>query len=288
MFMHEAKRVQAAMGKTCLALHHVGSTSVPGLPAKPIIDMVAEVSAFVFDHQMLLDLGYIYCGGYSLPLRKSFTYRSDRVSVNLHVFEQGDPEVALNILFRDYLRKHPEACQAYAALKDTLAKDPKAQKKTGVYKGYTLGKHAWIQETLKRAKWDGVRFVFCAHDLEWKAVRRLCKDYFSVQEGKGHFENWTRTHPDHKHFALYKGVEIIGYAHVQQFCRTKATLLLIVIDKEYQRKGYGRILINLIKKWLKFEGHSHVCVQEMQRAQKFFTGVGFVLAPSGSDWHALV
>lgn len=103
-YEQESAKVKAALGESLVAIHHVGSTAVPGLAAKPKIDMIAEVKDLTFDHQGLKDMGYQYQGGFSIPLRRCFMYRSGELDVNLHIFEVNDPEVALNLAFRDYLR----------------------------------------------------------------------------------------------------------------------------------------------------------------------------------------
>ena len=73
-------------------------------------------------------MNYEYRGGFNLPLRKSFTYRSPDLNVNLHIFEANDPEVELNLLFRDYLRENVQARDQYAALKYKLLEDDASHK----------------------------------------------------------------------------------------------------------------------------------------------------------------
>ena len=105
IFDHESVMIKEALGSNCTAIHHVGSTSVPGLAAKPKIDIIAEVRDLLFDKSQLENLGYEYRGGFSIPLRRSFTIRMSDRKINLHIFEENDPEIELNILFRDYLRQ---------------------------------------------------------------------------------------------------------------------------------------------------------------------------------------
>ena len=99
IFEKEALIIRQALADNCIAIHHVGSTSVPGLAAKPKIDIIAVVRILFFDKSQLEAIGYKYRGGFNIPLRRSFTIRTVDRNINLHVFEENDPEIELNILF---------------------------------------------------------------------------------------------------------------------------------------------------------------------------------------------
>lgn len=255
LFQTEADKIKAALGSQFAGIHHVGSTAVPGLAAKPNIDIVAEVKTLTFDHQPLADLGYDYRGGFHLPLRKSFTYRSPKLSVNLHIFEKDDPEVALNLAFRDYLRTHTDMQKSYEALKYRLIQDEASHQKRGpMYRGYTLGKNDLIQDILNASGFDRVRFVICTHDKEWEAVRNFRRDYFLAHNQKEDPDTWTFEHEEHRHLVLYQGVQIIGYAHIHLWPHNQATLQMLMIDPKHAGKGHDQTLMALIDKWLKLEG----------------------------------
>ncbi|MAP25178.1 MAG: GNAT family N-acetyltransferase [Rickettsiales bacterium] len=256
VFDTEASKIRAAIGEPFSEIHHVGSTAVPGLDAKPIIDIIACVKDLNFDAQGLACLGYEYRGGFNLPLRKCFTHRSVALSVNLHVFEKDDPEIELNLLFRDYLRAHPQVRDQYAALKYQLLEDEASYEKTGVamFRDYTLGKYKLIQDILKNTGFSRIRFVICAHELEWAAAKQFRNTYFFEPHKTEDPYTWTFEHKDHKHLILYKGVNIVGYAHVQFLPDNRSALRMIAIDKREQGKGYGGKFISLIEKWLKLEG----------------------------------
>ncbi|KJV88086.1 GNAT family N-acetyltransferase [Orientia tsutsugamushi] len=167
IFEKEAPLIRQALRDNCIAIHHVGSTSVPGLAAKPKIDIIAVVRNLFFDKLQLEAVGYKYRGGFNIPLRRSFTIRTADKNINLHVFEENDPEIELNILFRDHLRENPSARDEYALLKYKLiAEESSHQKNNSIYKGYTLGKHDFIQNILKKSGFNKYRFVLCTHTLE--------------------------------------------------------------------------------------------------------------------------
>lgn len=166
------KQIRPALKESFVAIHHVGSTSVPDLAAKPIIDIIAEVKHLSFDHAPLLKLNFAYRGGFGLPFRKSFTYRSNDLNVNLHVFEHDDPEVELNLMLRDHLRKDTADREAYEQLKYRLASDEECDKKNGsLYRKYTLDKHPFLEDILKKLGFDRQRLVLCAHYADWNGAR---------------------------------------------------------------------------------------------------------------------
>src|SRR5579872_2938376 len=103
IFEDEALKIKKALGANCLAVHHIGSTSVPGLSAKPVIDMIGVVKTPEEAIKPLEYLGFKYKGEYNIPMRYYFN-RSEGVDTNLHVYAEGHPEIELNLLFRDYLR----------------------------------------------------------------------------------------------------------------------------------------------------------------------------------------
>lgn len=119
--------IVAAGGGDVVAVEHVGSTAVPGLSAKPIIDIMAGVRCLADVERFrpaLEAAGYVYHPEMEqfIPDRRYFTKGSGGVSVqHLHVAEHGGEFWERHLLFRDYLRAHPEARAAYDRLKRQLA-----------------------------------------------------------------------------------------------------------------------------------------------------------------------
>jgi len=124
-FDREAAAVSAALGETLLRIEHIGSTSVPGLAAKPIIDMlpiVQDVRAVDKRIGAMARAGYIPRGEFGLPGRRYFVKGpADARLVHCHIYAADNPEVKRHLAFRDYLRTHPAALDAYARLKTQLA-----------------------------------------------------------------------------------------------------------------------------------------------------------------------
>lgn len=128
------------------AIEHIGSTAVPGLAAKPVIDIMLGLPATAaVPHEIgaLRSLGYGY-----LHARKGrlCLYRGQPRSHFIHLVAQDGPEWAAQLLFRDYLRANPGTATAYGALKQRLAGG-------GASSGdYSREKHRFILETLARAR----------------------------------------------------------------------------------------------------------------------------------------
>jgi GrpB-like predicted nucleotidyltransferase (UPF0157 family) len=150
-FGHEASVVRAALGGILIELHHIGSTAIPGIAAKPIIDMLAVVTSVEeLDRASprLEPLGYESKGEFGIPGRRYF--RKDSPSGirthQLHAFAIGSADVDRHLNFRDYLRAHPAEAQAYEALKRGLA-----VQSLGDGHAYSDGKTDFIRELERRA-----------------------------------------------------------------------------------------------------------------------------------------
>jgi GrpB-like predicted nucleotidyltransferase (UPF0157 family) len=157
MFEEEAARIRAAAGSTSLALEHVGSTSVPGLAAKPIIDVLGGVHTLADADALaprIVAIGYEYVRKYEdeLPRRRYFV-RRDAAGVrthHLHVVEIGSWFWTQHLAFRDHLRRDADAAARYAALKrDLAARFPDDRE------AYTEGKSDFIASCLPGARVQG-------------------------------------------------------------------------------------------------------------------------------------
>ncbi len=124
-FEEEAAAVRAALGEVLLTVEHIGSTSVPGLAAKPIIDMmpiVHDVRGVDRRISAMAAAGFVPRGEFGLPGRRYFVKGPAHARlVHCHIYAVDNPEVTRHLAFRDYVRTHPAARQAYADLKRDLA-----------------------------------------------------------------------------------------------------------------------------------------------------------------------
>jgi GrpB-like predicted nucleotidyltransferase (UPF0157 family) len=149
VFAAVGARIEAALGRAAFAIHHVGSTSVPGLSAKPIIDVVLEVADPADEAAYVPGLTE---AGFQLHIREPdwFEHRLLRgaaPAVNLHVFAGGCEEVARMLAFRDWLRGHDDDRRLYEETKQRLAAN------TWAYvQDYADAKTEVVREILGRAR----------------------------------------------------------------------------------------------------------------------------------------
>lgn len=127
-FAVESQLLGSVLGAGLAALHHIGSTAIAGIHAKPVIDMLAvatSIDALEAAGPGLAALGYRAMGSYGIEERRYF--RKDdatgRRTHHLHGYAAGSPHIARHLAFRDYLRAHPVIAQQYSSLKRQLVAD---------------------------------------------------------------------------------------------------------------------------------------------------------------------
>lgn len=124
-FNQESSILKSILKDLALTIHHIGSTAIPGIKAKPIIDILITVlkieSIDVFNVQME-NIGYIVGGEFGLPGRRFFCKGdNENCRFHLHVYEDTHPAVQKYLMFRDYMTNHPQEAKEYEALKSDLA-----------------------------------------------------------------------------------------------------------------------------------------------------------------------
>jgi GrpB-like predicted nucleotidyltransferase (UPF0157 family) len=147
----ESARLAAAIGATLIRIEHIGSTSIPGIAAKPTIDLMPVVENLdVLDARQphVEALGYLWRGEWGFAGRR-YCVRDENGKrlFHVHCYQESHPEIARSLIFRDYLRSHSEEARAYEAAKraaataepdDTLA--------------YNKHKSGWILACIARAE----------------------------------------------------------------------------------------------------------------------------------------
>jgi GrpB-like predicted nucleotidyltransferase (UPF0157 family) len=148
-FESEKQRIQQAVGRLVLAVEHVGSTSVVGLSAKPIIDIAIALREYEDGFQCvepLAELGYLYKGEHGVAGRHYFRTNNELVKVHIHMTALSHREWRDHLAFRDFLRSHPDASREYAALKHQLTTTCGADREK-----YTGAKSEFIEDILRKA-----------------------------------------------------------------------------------------------------------------------------------------
>ena len=148
-FQNESATIRRALSGIPITLHHIGSTSIPGIVAKPVIDMLGVVPAIrdIDDcERQLAEIGYEGLGEFGISGRRYFrkTAADGARTHHLHVFAKGSAAIDRHLDFRDYLRAFPADAAAYAELKRKLA-----AQFTG--EDYSEGKTEFIRAIEQRA-----------------------------------------------------------------------------------------------------------------------------------------
>lgn len=275
MFASEAELIKQALGNNCITVHHIGSTSVPGLSAKPIIDIlpvVKDIQEVDKATKVMESLGYEAKGEFGIAFRRYFQKGRNTRTHNVHVYQDGDPEIIRYLKFRDWMRSHPDDAENYSKLKEGLA----AKFPEDILQ-YCNGKDAFVASIDAKDGFDGWRIVKALTDREWSAVRNLRQQYFFKSKEDSY--TWTFEHKDHVHFVFYKNAEIIGYTHLQLWHGHRAALRIIVIDERYRNLGFGSQFLKLCERWLSHQGFKTLLVQSSQKAYKFYCNHGYVQMP---------
>jgi GrpB-like predicted nucleotidyltransferase (UPF0157 family) len=149
VFAGIADHIRAALGDLAVAIEHVGSTAVPGLAAKPIIDIDAVVPAAADVPTAITRLaviGYVHRGDLGIPGREAFWRPPLSPPHHLYVCPAESAEYRRHVRFRDYLRAHPPVAAAYSALKRSLAERYRDDRDA-----YTNAKSTFVNQVLARA-----------------------------------------------------------------------------------------------------------------------------------------
>lgn len=149
-FEKEALLLHSIFGEVALNIYHIGSTAIPGIKAKPIIDILITTNDITtidsFDDQME-ELGYVVGGEFGLPGRRFYCkVDNEHCHFHVHIYEATDPSVEKYLLFRDYMIAHPTDAKEYESLKTDLATKYPNNRTL-----YTQSKSEFINQIFKKA-----------------------------------------------------------------------------------------------------------------------------------------
>ena len=151
MFTQESARLAGILSTEIVACHHIGSTAIPGILAKPIVDILLEVKDIQrIDsyNDQLIGLSYQPRGEYGIPGRRYFIKEINGLrTYHVHIYQTGNSEIARHINFRNYLIAHPAEAQAYSRLKAELA-----QQFPQDINSYVEGKTSFIRSVDEKAR----------------------------------------------------------------------------------------------------------------------------------------
>ncbi len=249
LFKNEAEKIKEALGENLIKIHHIGSTSIEGLAAKPIIDMIPEVKDILAVDKAadaMAALGYNVKGEYGIPFRRFFS----KEHFNVHVFEQGNTEINRHVNFCAFLRQHPVYLKAYEQVKQNAA-----QENPSDIVAYCNAKDALIQEIDGLASEPYLRVVQTCLDSEWAAYHQIYEEevYKPAKEAYSSLAEFFNS-PTDFHFILRKGNQMIGILHLEFIKKKNAIIHALALSKEHQTKENENFLFEFAKKWLRYQG----------------------------------
>ena len=170
-FQAESRLIRGILADNCLAIYHIGSTAVPGLAAKPIIDIMAVVKSLVQVDDAAEDfsqIGYEYLGEFGIAGRRYLRKGGEERTHQIHIFQADDwANIGRHLAFRDYMRSHEKERVEYAKIKTELA-----QRFPYDIDGYCDGKEHFVREMERAAlsQFDGT------WDQLYLAARKVQQD----------------------------------------------------------------------------------------------------------------
>ena len=154
-FLKEEAMLMKVLHEYIVNIQHVGSTSIVGCCAKPIIDIAVGVESLKYGEQLIpliCNVGYIYNGNGGIPGRHFFKKKNGELSTHYIHLETINGELWNNhILFRDYLNKHSQVMIVYSNLKKSLEKDFFDSRNE-----YALGKNSFIEKIIENAELEEI------------------------------------------------------------------------------------------------------------------------------------
>lgn len=149
LFEEEASKLYEIFGSEIIHIHHIGSTSVKGLKAKPIIDImpvVKNINRVDEFNTVMVSIGYEPKGENGLSGRRYFQKGGDNRTHHIHIYELENPQIERHLAFRDYLREHPDTVKKYGNLKEELS-----QRFSYDINSYINGKEQLVLEIERKA-----------------------------------------------------------------------------------------------------------------------------------------
>lgn len=286
LYRKEAELISSILGKNLVAIHHIGSTAVPGLKSKPVIDIMAAVRSLEDvdgKKDELTAIGYECMGEFGIKGRRYLRKGGDERTHQIHVFQEGDrANLMRHLAVRDYLIAHEDVREEYGRIKEELA-----LRYPYDIEGYCDGKEAFVRklegkalrEYVREGKDIGIRLR--PFRKEWtegllsifsRAVRESCaKDYSGSQleawASAADQEVWADRFESSLTLVAFLGEEAIGFGNIEE----DGHLDMLYVHPDYQGLGAGSMICDAL------EAHAEgdISVEASLTAKGFFLGRGY-------------
>ncbi|MCR5225087.1 MAG: GrpB family protein [Alphaproteobacteria bacterium] len=197
-YENETKLLKKVLASNLIEVHHIGSTAIKGIMAKPKIDIAVAVQDLAAT-DILTKIGYKFRGEYNIPFRFFFS-KKDGIEVHLHVMLAGNHEIDGFLCFRDYMNSNTKARQEYSDFKVKVRNLRQKKEPFKIFDNYTLAKNEIIPSFIRKSGFSKICMRFVSHNIEEQYEKEICKaNDLIVDSGD-------------IRVVLYKGADIIGYA----------------------------------------------------------------------------
>ena len=286
-----------ALGALALSIEHVGSTAVPGLPAKPIIDIdiVIESEELISPVVRRLDrLGCSHQGNLGISGREAFSRVADDVPRNpvnqawpehhLYVCPQDSPELARHLAFRDYLRQHPEQAVAYGKLKLEIA-----GRCAGDRDAYTQAKTEFIEAIYRKVMVEIRPLRADEVEAAKQVITTVCFEFFG--QAPVDFEDMDDIQRQYSgadgiFLVLVDDGKIVGTGAIRRLDTTTCELKRMWFLKPYRGQGLGRKMAQRLLSFAQASGYKKVRLdtgQKQEQAVRLYQRLGFYFIERYND-----
>lgn len=247
-FISEKELIKSIMGENVIEIYHIGSTSVKGLSAKPIIDImpvVYDLSAVDVIADKFVKIGYEYLGEFGIKGRRYLRKGGDERTHHVHIFQNEDKSnIERHLAVSDYLRAHPDEAQRYGLLKEKLARQFPYDND-----GYCNGKEKFVQQlersavlwygnTIRKAEMNDVDEIMQI----WKNENIRAHNFIPSSYWEDNYCDVKNALPQAEIYVSVSKGEIVGFIglngdHIEG----------IFVKASQQNKGIGKELLKTIK-----------------------------------------
>ncbi|MCD3197518.1 GNAT family N-acetyltransferase [Clostridium botulinum C/D] len=248
-FINESIKIRNIMRDEVINIYHIGSTAIPGIYAKPIIDILVEVKKIeivdIYNDKMM-ELGYVPKGEFGIEKRRFFIKGLYKRTYHVHIFQSGNSEIQRHLKFRDYMISHLEDAKRYENLKKELALKFRYD-----IESYCKGKDDFIKAIDKKIYNNWIdkmikvkRNVLTAEQFN-NLVKRVGWKVNSNKQVNIALQNSLYT------VSILYNDEIIGMGRMLGDKSMSYFIRDIVVLPEYQGKGIGRKIIEDMMSFIK-------------------------------------
>ena len=286
LYRKEAELISSILGKNLVAIHHIGSTAVPGLKSKPVIDIMAAVRSLEDvdgKKDELTAIGYECMGEFGIKGRRYLRKGGDERTHQIHVFQEGDrANLMRHLAVRDYLIAHEDVREEYGRIKEELA-----LRFPHDIEGYCDGKEAFVRKIEGDALREYVRegkdigILLRPFQKEWaeglahifiRAIDETCaKDYSKLQleawASAAVQDGWADRFESSLTLVAFLGEEAIGFGNIEE----GGHLDMLYVHPDYQGMGVASRICDMLES----RAEGEIRVESSLTAKGFFLGRGY-------------